>query len=418
MKFSDFNARPLALVAALLCSGCAIVSSVPGGHGAEGIGYMLPRALLPVELVYDGTSFELRIKDAVLVGDPAHTYALQRSGNIFTSDNVVVSVDPVTGLLSAVNVKSEDKSADAITKLASGMKAESGDAVKSVVVFRDLFDPGWEQAEVTRFNRDLQAAAQVHLRRVATEQNCAEEKTTAACKATQALASELSSGAFAVSVQGAAGKAVAPANCGAGFCYRINVPHVVRLQGPGTSNSAVFGLPNLSPTFVMPLERWAFVKTTHDVKLKGGVFESVTTDRPSSAFAVASVPFDIAKGAVTSASELVQVKLDFSGKQKAFYDAQVKEIEAKAARDKALLDKAPPKAEAALWGLGADRETPHLSIRVGKPSQLDAAAGFVVGAGKAESGAASKKNPEPAKTPGATGLSSSGSAGNSGAEKK
>jgi hypothetical protein len=193
---------------------------------------------------------------------------------------------------------------------------------------------------------------------------------------------------------------------------------VVRLQGPGTSNSAVFGLPNRSPTFVMPLERWAFVKTTHDVKLKGGVFESVTTDRPSSAYAVASVPFDIAKGAVTSASELVQLKLDFSGKQKAFYEAQVKEIEAKAARDKALLDKAPPKAEAALWGLGTDRETPHLSIRVGKPSQLDATAGFVVGAGKAASGSARTKNPELAKTPGSTGLSSGGSTGDSGTEKK
>jgi hypothetical protein len=369
-----------------LVQGCAIVGSTTARNGGEGIGYMLPRALLPVELVHDGTSFELRIASPVLVGDTEHIYALQRSGNVFTSDNVVVNVDPATGLLSGIDVKSEDQSASALVKLVSGLRAEAAgaDVVTAVVVFRELLDPLKTDAEL---NARLNAAALGHVKRLK-EENACHSGNAAACKNLTVLERELSVMRFEVAIadeQGASAKSAGPAatgsvdvasrpqtDCSAGFCYRINVPHIVTLSGPGVRNSAVFGLPNRSPTFVMPLERWAFVKTTHDVKLEGGVFKSITTDRPSSAFAVASVPFDIAKRAVSAASELIQLKVDLSGKEKALADAKVKEIEAKQALDKALLDRANgTKTEAALLGLPPDRDTPQLSIRIGAPSQLD-----------------------------------------------
>ncbi len=408
----------IAVALGLLGSGCAIVNSVPGTHGAEGIAYMLPRALLPVELVHDGSAFELRIQSAVMVGDPGHIYAMQRSGNVFTSDNVVVSVDAVTGLLSAVTLASDDKSADAISKLASGLKAESGDAVNTVVVFRDLFDPGWAGEAVSAFNARLHAAARTHLQRLGAEQACMPASVDAACKALRSLAAEVAAGAFAVSVDGAGGEPPKPADCSAGFCYRINVPHVVRLQAAGISNSAVFGLPNRSPTFVMPLERWAFVKTTHDVKLKGGVFESVTTDRPSSALAVAAVPFDIAKGAVKAAAELVTLKLDLSGKEKSLADAKVAEIQAKSVLDKALLDKAPAKQEFGVAGAAGSRAAPQLSIRLGPPSQQDATKNLVGVAHKPVPAGGAGNNPPEAKAPAAGGQTSAGGKGTLDAEKK
>ena len=424
-----FNAlpatRPLALLAAVLLSGCAIVRSVPGAHGSEGIGYMLPRALLPVELVFDGSAFELRIQPALLVGDAAHTYALQRSGNVFTSDNVVVNVDPVSGLLSAVNVKSEDKSVDAITKLVSGLKAEAAVAVGQVIVFQDLFDPGWDDQRVADFNRRLQFAARAQLRRAGIQAACTgvDGAATDPCNALATLQHELDGGDLSVAVMGSGAATPEPADCSAGFCYRINVPHVVRLQGPGTSSSAVFGLPNRSPTFVMPLERWAFVKTTHDVELQGGVFESITSDRPSSAYAVAALPFDIAKAAVTSASELIQLKLDFSGKQKGYYDAQVAEIEAKAARDKALLDKAPAEAEAAIWGMPAKQAAAPLTLRIGRPGSMDVNKDLKAARGKSDKQGQQAQNPEPGQaTPAAAAASapktSIGSAGSAAKEKQ
>jgi hypothetical protein len=394
-------------VAASWLQGCAIVKSVPAANGSAGIAYMLPRALLPVELVYDGSSLELRITAPVLVGDVDHTYALERSGNIFSSDNVTVTVEAATGLLSAIDVKSEDNTIPAIVRLISGLKAEAGaDAVTTVVVFRGLFDPGWAVDRVNAFNRDLSDAAEKHVGRLVKENSCDKQGAPQACIAINALAADVKAAKFKVNVEGAVGEPHKLADCGAGFCYRINVPHVVTLSGPGTTNSAVFGLPNRSPTFVMPLERWAFVKTTHDVKFEGGVFKSIATDRPSSAFAVASAPLDIAKAVLTAVAEVVQLKIDLSGKEKALADAKVAEIEAKAALDKALLDKGGEKAEAAILGESTRNDMPLLSIRLGQPSQLDATKNLV--GVKPSSPASAAGNPEEAKSKGKTVPGSSG----------
>jgi hypothetical protein len=110
----------IAACAALALQGCAIVGSERANSGGSGVGYMLPRALVPVELVHEGGGLELRLGTPVPVGDTDHTYALQRSGNVFTSDNVVITVDPATALLSSLDVKSEDESAAALVELVKG----------------------------------------------------------------------------------------------------------------------------------------------------------------------------------------------------------------------------------------------------------------------------------------------------------
>lgn len=412
---------------------CAIVTSLPADDGGEGIAYMLPRALLPVELVHDGSAFELRITAPVLVGDGKHRYVLQRSGNIFTSDTTTISVNPATGLLSALDVKSTDQTLPAVVQLSSGLKAEAADAVTTVMVFRGLFDPGWGDAEVTQFNLRLGWAAADYAARLSAEKNCAAAGTPEVCagakivltKAAEAAASAPSTKdpeaaaravealGFAITVEGGAGAERKPADCSAGFCYRINVPHVVTVKGPGTSNSAVFGLPNRSPSFVMPLERWAFVKTTHDVKLDDGVFKSITTDRPSSALAVAAAPLDVASAALRAVGELVQLKVDLSGKEKALADAKVAEIQAKAALDKALLDKASgTKAEAAIFGARGAKDTPVLSVRVGSARQLDATQNLVgVRPRVPEPQASAAGNPTEARSGGRTVPGSGGLAG-------
>lgn len=385
-----FRTTACAAAALALLPGCAIVRSVPAGSGGEGIGYMLPRALLPVELVYDGSGLELRIHSPVLVGDTRHTYVLQRSGNVFTSDRATVTVNAATGLLSAIDVKSVDKTIPAITKLASGLKAEAADGATALTVFRGLLDPAWDRAAMDAFNQRISAAASAHLARLASENACAPQAAADPCKSLQALAAELARAGFTVELEGGAVPAREPADCSAGFCYRMNVPHVVTLNGPGTSNSAAFGLPNRSPTFVMPLERWAFVKTTHDVELEGGVFKSVTSDRPSSALALAAAPLEVAKGVLGAVSEVVQLKIDLSGKEKQLADAKVAEIEAQSALDKALIEKAGGKAEAAILGETAGRAAAVVSIRVGPPSRFDATKGLVV---PAASGGAAASNP-------------------------
>ncbi|MFN0185902.1 MAG: hypothetical protein ACKVQR_18985 [Aquabacterium sp.] len=398
-----------AMVLAAVQPGCAIVSSVDARAGGQGIAYMLPKALLPVELVDVGDGFDLRVQAPVVVGDPKHLYALQRSGNVFTSDRVVITVDPAKGLLTAIDVKSDDKSLASVIKLASGLRAEAADQSTSVVVHRGLFDPGWPQAEVDSFNGTLRSAAADHVRRRLVDGGCTNPDAEAAtCKSVRRLEGLLKRAPLEVSVADGPAPSPMTADCSAGFCYRINLPHEVRLSGGGVSNTAVFGLPNRSPTFVMPLERWAFVNTTHDVKLEEGVFKSVTTDRPSSAFALAAAPFDLAKSSLEAISQVVQLKIDLSGKEKSLAEAKIKELEAKEALEKHLLGKSKGQAEAALWG-GGRRTDAWLSIQLGQAKARDAAGGLKV----TDNGG----NPEPAKADkpaggGSGGNTSSGSGGN------
>lgn len=378
------SASALSLVAsALALQGCAIVGSGDGKGGGEGVGYMLPKAWLPVELVDRGVALELQIKEPVVMGDPKHTYVLRRSGNVFTSDRTTIEAEDHRGLLKSINVSSEDQSLGTAIKLVSGLRAEAADQATATLIHRGLFDPGWGERDVGAFNTKIREAATRHLTRRLDTAGCAKngkdaKEVVETCKPIRNMKElvERSPG-FEVKVSGGPDEQTTPADCSAGFCYRLNLPHVVEVSGGGISNSAIFSLPNRSPTFVMPLERWAFVKTTHDVQLTGGVFKSITTDRPSSAYTLASAPLDLAKGAISAVSELVKLKIDLSGDEKSLAEAETKELEAKDALLKALLstEKGKAKAEAAFFG--APRSSGALlSVRIGEASRTDAVDGL------------------------------------------
>jgi hypothetical protein len=368
-------------VAVLGLQGCAIVASQRAGGSAEGVAYMLPKALLPVTLTDRDGAFDLSIAEPVLIGDSAHTYVLQRSGNVFTSDNVTIHVDPKTGLLTKVDVKSTDQTLATVIELLKGKSLpEAADASTAVVVFRGLLDPGASAPQLDAFNRAINAAVVAHLPRSTA---CASAPTGEPCRSLQSL---VAAAPFTIRVDGFEGDApkAAGADCTAGVCYRLNVPHLVTLSGPGISNSAVFGLPNRSPTFALPLERWAFVRTTHDVALDGGVFKSITTDRPSSALAAAAAPVQAASAVLGAVAQVVQLKVDLSGKEKALADARVAEINAKAALDKKLLEGGSSgDAEAAILGNTATRSTQTLlSISVGQARSNDALSNLQRGGGR------------------------------------
>jgi len=368
-----------AIAWALACAlqGCTTVSSQRAATSAEGVAYMLPKALLPVTLSDRRGALELSIGEPVLTGDSARTYVLRRSGNVFSSDNITFSVDPKTGLLTAADVKSDDKTLPAVIELLKGAgRAEAADASVAEVIFRGLFDPGQDTEGVTRFNEQLNTAGRQHVERLAHDAACASDARDEGCVKLGKLRTLVAAAPFAVHVEGAPVSREVTADCTVGLCYRLNLPHVVTLSGPGTSNSAVFALPNHSRTFALPLERWAFVKTTHDVKFEDGVFKSVTTDRPSSALALAAAPVAAASAVLGAVAQVLQLKIDVSGKEKALADAKVAEINAKAALDKALLDRSKSKggAEAALLGDASRSRGALLVIRVGTPRLVDAAA--------------------------------------------
>ena len=373
------KSQPILLALATVAfavAGCASIVGSETGVG-EGVAYMLPHALLPVELVERGGAFALSVKEPLLVGDPTQRYLLRRSGNAFSSDNVQITVNTATGLLEAVKVESTDQVIPALIKLASAGRAEAADvADDSTLVFRGLLDPA---GDVARFNQTLNKAVEEYLAARTSLVAC--PAATAAsddeCQKVQKLKAMVGDRKFAIQVDGETAKTVkAGANCSIGLCYRINLPYLVTLTGPGgASNTVLASLPNGSPAYVLPVERWPFVKTTHDVKLQGGVLQSVTTDRPSSALALAAAPVDATKAVLGAVGEVLQLKIDLSGKEKALADAKVAEINAKAALDKALIDKGGGKAEAAIFGARGERGD-LVMIMVGPRPSTDALEGL------------------------------------------
>jgi hypothetical protein len=357
-----------------LVSGCAIVRSdaLSSSPGAEGIAYMLPHALLPVELHDKGGAFELSVQQPIIRGDPAKTYLLRPSGNAFSSDNVQVTVDAATGLLSAVNVWSDDQTLPTLVKLASRKAtAESAEGPGPALVFRGLFDPDWSAEQIAAFNKSMNEATLAYLKQRTGDLACP-DPGTAPCKKALALRQMLAEPNFEVASTAATPRPVAPeADCSVGICYRMNLPYTVRLSAAGVSNSVSALLPNGSPTFALAVDRWAFVKTSHNIALQNGSFQSLTSDRPSSALALAAAPVDAMKAVLGAVGEIVQLKVDLSGKEKALADARVAEIKAKADLDKALIDKGGAKAEAAVFGSTGSRDA-LVSIRVGEPAPQDA----------------------------------------------
>ena len=78
---------------------------------------------------------------------------------------------------------------------------------------------------------------------------------------------------------------------------------------------------------------------------------------------------------LAAAAQIVQLKVDLSGKEKALSEVRVAEINAKAALDKLLLEKGGEKtAEAALLGSYTRSRSNLLSIRVGNAQTIDATA--------------------------------------------
>lgn len=332
---------------------------------------MLPKALLPVELTENSGSFELSVNTPIITGDPKQRLILKHTGNAFSSDNVKIEIDDNTNLLKSVKVESTDQSISTLVKLVSALKPESATVASGKkIIYRGMLDP---ENGTQAINNEINYAATTYLNAKAAEacnKNEAEQ-----CKQAINLISTVKRGAFRINLSpqippqttDSATSTTTPnkADCSLGLCYRVNQPYILSLQGPdGVSDTVIATLPNGSPTYVLPVERWAFVKSTHDIKLQDGTLQSVDTNRPSSALEVASAPLQITKAIFGTIGDLIQLKIDLSGKEKALADAKVKEIEAKSALDQALINKNSGKTEAALFGFSPDNNS-IASIRIG-----------------------------------------------------
>jgi hypothetical protein len=340
------SASRVALILSAALSGCAIVTSEritgdPPGAVRQGLPYMLPKAVLPIDLVDSGGSLRIDLKAPVMVGDPDYAYALNPVINAFSSDILKLAVDPKTGLLTSLDLDSTDKTGEVLKQIlvTRGARAESAAAsAGEQVLFSGFLDPGVNDANV---NAQLNQAVQLHL---ATKRaGCVGAAAdTEVCKTYSTLALRsantpiVSVSAQAVRFVPAASAASAAQNfrsvtspvveapeCGKGICHRGVRPHEITITLFGQSQSTIAQLPNGAPVMSLPLSAQPFVQVKHKVTFVDGMVQGYDADRPSSALAIVSWPLDVYKAILTATSELLQLKIDTSQKQTAWSQEQL-----------------------------------------------------------------------------------------------
>nr|BFD41636.1 hypothetical protein FFPRI1PSEUD_31350 [Pseudomonas sp. FFPRI_1] len=364
--------------AVLSMIGCTTSIVGSSSTSTSGVAYMLPKSLLPVELSDTGDGFTFSVGEPVLKGDTSKRFVLTRAGNPFSSDKVDIVVVPSTGLLESVKVDSKDESLNVVSNIIKTLVAESATAdaggSSTTLVYRGLIDP---EGDTSKVNAKLNAAIKKHLE-VRKNFACKRDPATDTCNIAKDLAELYGFGKFEIvvvkpnespavaqNVSMVGEPAASDSDCKKGVCYRINQPYLVTLNGPnGASQQAYVGLPNGSPTYVLPVDRWPFVQNTHDIKLQDGLLKSVDTVKPSSALAVSAAPIEIVKSAFGAVSELVQLRIDSSGKYAALAKQEVETIKAKSELDKAQFSARALNAESSLYG-GKKSNDGLISIHVG-----------------------------------------------------
>lgn len=315
-----------AAIGAAQLSGCAIVSSRTGNDpkARVGIPYMLPKALLPVELVEAEGVVMLRLLQPKLVGDPNARYVLHNDANAFSSDDVKIEVDVATGLLKSVKAHSTDETGAILKQLAVSTavgraeKAAADGESAETVLFSGNFDPGGDNKDLVK---DL--TERLSLRVMQLHGACKDlKKDTPHCKAdgTSKLPVAAFEVPFEVKISALPLGAIkgetpdtppaAPVPCDTGICHRGLLPYKIDLEITGLfKRSDVVQLPNGAPMLVLPLTRAALVTTKHDVVLKEGRVESHTVDRPSSALQLVKWPLDVYEAVLTATSTLITLRV-------------------------------------------------------------------------------------------------------------
>jgi len=312
-----------------LASGCAIVTSQPDGPDVErkGTAYMLPKALLPIELVEADGVMMLRMSAPTLVGDPSQRYFAVHQKNPFSSDDLKIEVDPATGLLAKITATGTDQTLDVVKQLAllkSARVAELGAGVETVL-FSGHYDPDGDiDAQAATRNgalfHALNAAMASRLEDLGAAAGKDAEKQRTFAKMRTALKMQggisVQAKPLLASAQTKASGDGKPSTCAIGVCYRALQPFEVKLSIPGAfEKTAVLQLPNQGAPIAVELDRAAFVKTEYVVELEQGQLKSVDTKRPSSALALASWPLDVYQSVLEATATLIQLRIGANEKE-------------------------------------------------------------------------------------------------------
>lgn len=269
-------------------------------------GYALPKALVGVQISVTDEASTIEFPDTDRPIAPDEWIPLSYHPMDASDDEVSVEIE--NGYLKSVKATADDKTDEIITEIIKilGLPGQTGGTTPGSLLatagYRGYVDP-LSLDDVARFNA---AVSRFGL--------CVESPQAISDAASRQLAD--------VARGGAAGA----------VWYRPTVSAPVRVhsgdcQGPVVKELALT-LPGRAVAPIL-ISRAAFVKSETEITFASGQLQKVTIKKPSSSQAVATFPYTILKGLVALPSQLIQLKIDTSGKEKALINAQKDEAVAR-----------------------------------------------------------------------------------------
>ena len=326
------------LLALVLVPGCASTAvqstrAAPGAVAAAGVPYFLPmgRVRIDIRLGYvqvdDDTigfgGLDAFILDPQVAADPEARYTLTYRPGVMSDDQLCFAIGP-NGALSSVQFAAADRTGDVIQRLAetaavvAGLPGgDLGDpfklnvAGKLKVVYEDqpfvtlAFNPDSAEeidgARVALRNALLARLAEVRADPALAKARLPEDFKFKNFRFVEEERREITDNTLNLLRFEAAGAApttaVAPAKVG-GVVFRMSTPRRISVKpAGGVEREAVVMLPDPSTTAWLPVDRARFVRKTTSLTLKDGALVAYEVNKPSEAYAVASLPLEVA-GAV------------------------------------------------------------------------------------------------------------------------
>lgn len=260
------------------------------------------------------------------VPDPNFAYIAQLDHSEFRSDDLKI-VTTAEGLLTSVDMSSEDKIGEIITNLAKVVIA-----VKKLGAVRSGFQPKYLDQDPApppcptidgEIIFDPTSTAEVG------------QAQTLAGKADMTLTVHSTSAistptATKIPADNKKIESVNAPKAHDGLVYRRAIPYkfVIADKQQNTIKSAQVTLPNGGPLAYVPMTAGPFVKTERNVTFSNGMLLSNKETRPSGVLAFTRIPLDILEALIALPTEILQLKFDISSKESALLQKELERIKA------------------------------------------------------------------------------------------
>lgn len=225
--------------------------------------------------------------------DCDYHYTVSLKHDVFHNDDIKISIDPITKLLSGINSTLEDKTPEIFRKIAEApAEILKGYSASGQRIFVD------EETKYFEINHDVDptdrysvAAFNMHLRKLSPRVKLITRPLIALPNAGREKA-----------------------ECGNDICFRTAMPYIVELATAGGEERRVIAqqvvvLPNPYLVANIPVTRAPFVKKEVNLKFKDGMLIETHIKNPSEVLAFLDIPISVAKALVAIPSAMFKFEV-------------------------------------------------------------------------------------------------------------